>query len=682
MNKTNWYPGLRIGSKFVSTALDLNNEDLQDYIKSITSKYGLAIDTLENGNLSIDFQIHIFQGALWLNSGYFISRIEDEILVGYVEDQTIQGNPNDLLPGTYGIYLIPKKSNYEEGTIDLTNGSDIIQSNNANFSKLQPFDRIKIEDSALGNNGVYTVTSNITSNSVQITEPISGPNETNLKWKIVGYFGNNYISETNNNEFIYEYDDYTILLTQKNIDNAFKFYQVDVINQHFANLVDLRAQNLYVLKSISAVNADNVIKGYFKDITTIEEKAFAGNIPNYLKDILTNGILSGIGVILNNNLLNISNGFAIDGNGRLMYIPDVSINLDSLVSDGTIKEGKNYMYMTYNPPLSYRFTYSQQLLVSENLINIGKITYNKDVIPHFAYSDNKSYSKGAFSSIILKGKGSQSNEGEIYYLPLSAGTGQLHYLRLATSGTELEDIRLCNYGDLTTELDALNTSLMNYINAGDQANMITIGNVNSTLQQSIGALRSDMNAADLVLQNNINTGDQTLQNNINDLDTRISNMRIYETIRFSRFPTTDAEYSDLYLGWFTFNELPSPTIITRPFKVEKFTVAQIPNRERTTHETLGTWWETLQSPWAGGNAVDKAVYIDNGKIESVSNLNTVTYSSNSLLGVYFDGKAPKISLMINSSSQSLDIAHVTLGYSKQMSSFKIYLAEVIVSYSS
>ena len=61
MNKTNWYPGLRIGSKFVSTALDLNNEDLQDYIKSITSKYGLAIDTLENGNLSIDFLLHIFQ---------------------------------------------------------------------------------------------------------------------------------------------------------------------------------------------------------------------------------------------------------------------------------------------------------------------------------------------------------------------------------------------------------------------------------------------------------------------------------------------------------------------------------------------------------------------------------------------------------------------------------------------
>ena len=223
---------------------------------------------------------------------HFISRIEDEILVGYVEDQTIQGNPNDLLPGTYGIYLIPKKSNYEEGTIDLTNGSDIIQSNNANFSKLQPFDRIKIEDSALGNNGVYTVTSNITSNSVQITEPISGPNETNLKWKIVGYFGNNYISETNNNEFIYEYDDYTILLTrklltQKNIDNASKFYQVDVINQHFANLVDLRAQNLYVLKSISAVNADNVIKGYFKDITTIEGPGTGLNLFEGFLDFLS-----------------------------------------------------------------------------------------------------------------------------------------------------------------------------------------------------------------------------------------------------------------------------------------------------------------------------------------------------------------------------------------------------------
>lgn len=444
MNKLKALPMLYIGSTNLKQLISLQNKNIEAFIRSATNSFGLVVYKTEGGSLSEDLLVSISgTTGIFINGGYCIDNKNGEIIFANIQGKSVSlsGYPVNT---TYYIYVVPKLSNYESGTLTFTNGSKVVSSN-VKFSTVSPYSSILIEDSVSGNNGIYQIAS-VNTSTIELTEVFTGTTEANLKWKVIGRFTDG--MELDSNDTIFEYDSYDIVVSSNASLEGYMLAKVLVTNSgELDKLIDKRGENLFKLNPTVQLNADNILTGSINAVTTLEEKAKAARVNLICSDLFTNGLKSGSAIVttgLNNELVRISSSdIYYDGYGNRILLPsNVTLNLYDYVSEGKILPGVNYLYIRYQSPNTYSWIITTGVSNDPYYVLIAKITDRVDVTPRFLTEDSRIMSKLKAPSFISQGKGSTSSEGEIYYKPNTIGKGKYYFQRLSADGVTLEEIEL------------------------------------------------------------------------------------------------------------------------------------------------------------------------------------------------------------------------------------------------
>lgn len=394
----------------------LANGNVERYLRSITNTFGFVIRKLPNGELDYDLKTNNKGSSIDMSGGYLIADDNGALRIIRIPSQAI--SLSGLVDGTtYGLYIVPKQHNYEEGTLTFTNGSKSVVVTGGNFNKLKTFDGLVIDTSTLGNNGAYKIYNVTSTTSLDLTEEFTGTTETNLKWKVSGDLGKD---NPEPQDLIFYYDGYDIVLSSSPI-TGFKVAEFILSAGLITTLTDKRATNLYSLKNISQSVADDVVKGIINDITTIEGKAQAESVNSRSKDFIQKGIRSGASITLftDNETLLISQMSGYNAIGQRFEVSKsgVGLKLRDYVTLGKIVEGDNYLFVDYLSPSGYQWIWSNSQTPSGNEVLLAKIRYLSDVIPNFSIQEKYANPTAIKTpSIIFENKAIINPvEGQMYY---------------------------------------------------------------------------------------------------------------------------------------------------------------------------------------------------------------------------------------------------------------------------
>jgi hypothetical protein len=134
MNYTKYLYLLKANHKFLNQESALLRDTLDKYIRSHINTYGVVVKKLSNGELDADLKPTNKVSAIDLSEGYIICDDGGELRVIKVPAQTVGFNA--LSNGiTYKLYIVPKSSSYEPGTIALVNGSDMVTLSGGDFQE-------------------------------------------------------------------------------------------------------------------------------------------------------------------------------------------------------------------------------------------------------------------------------------------------------------------------------------------------------------------------------------------------------------------------------------------------------------------------------------------------------------------------------------------------------------------
>ena len=444
MNKYNALTKIKIHSKSLGELIRLNNLNIQNLIKAKADSYGVVAG-LTSGGLTGECLCTVVPGTnIRIAAGYCIANISNEIVIVSVSQTDIDFS---AYSGTYFIYIVPEKSSYEDGLLTFTNLSKTVTIADGNFDKLNPYEYLVIVDSLLGNNALYQVSNDIASGSLELSEEFAGTTETDLKWKIAGYFGSVIIPT--GSSFPYEYDKYEIVVSTlpPGIGIADGICLTKAVCDGLGGIVltDYRNEgNLYIEKQLAPMIADSVTTGDTHGVTTIEEKAQAGNVSANLKSFVEAGVRTGLepAIQVDNKTLQIGFGHAFNSSGQRIELPDTgdiyTTDLDVLVGLGTIVNGDNYCYLKYVSPDSYEIVWNQTGADEAGAVKICKILYDP-LVPvnggHFGLTDQRTFVELKTPSLLLEDKEElPDNEGELSYYTGGSDVS-LHGLYYKKGGT-------------------------------------------------------------------------------------------------------------------------------------------------------------------------------------------------------------------------------------------------------
>lgn len=429
MDKVNVLSRVRVHSKFLNQLSVLTNGNLSKYLQAITEVFGIVAEKQTNGVYDNSFQIEQnTPTSLLVNAGFAISNNDGSpriLYSGTKESMDITSLFSDV---TYNLYLVPKESSYELGTLSFTTGSKIVTIANGNFSKLDPYESIVIDTSISGNNGVYEIYNVVGSDTLQLVETFAGTSESSLKWKIAGNFKG--YKTAGKEDLIYSYDSYDLVVSSQNLSTGFILASFKKTGGAISSITDRRSDNLFTVKAIGKVLADSVITGVLNSITTIEEKASANRLNKIVADNIRAGYKEGVALSILESTLSITAGSVYTSNGeRITIAPtgsasgDVTINLQEAVTNGNIIVGSNLLYVYYISPNGYGFQWNN---AARNCVLIGKINYAPDIVPAFSVTEVKDAIKHNINSIVFQEKTINTYvEKELYYK-----NGILYYQQL------------------------------------------------------------------------------------------------------------------------------------------------------------------------------------------------------------------------------------------------------------
>ncbi|MCA0388462.1 MAG: hypothetical protein LCH52_08205 [Bacteroidetes bacterium] len=204
--KTLFKSSCRIGSLELSRTQELISSSALEAIKPLIKTYGLINTYNSNHVLTSDWKVeHYSDNEIRVLTGTALVPDIDKIprFVKLPANQIINTGSTD---GNYSVVLRYKATNFEEGTVSVSNGSTAVTGVKTKFTKtLSANRRIRIGSS------FYTVGSVADDENLGIVESFDQPNASDVKYKVGGWFaGTSPLAEADN--LIYELDSYEIIL--------------------------------------------------------------------------------------------------------------------------------------------------------------------------------------------------------------------------------------------------------------------------------------------------------------------------------------------------------------------------------------------------------------------------------------------------------------------------------------
>jgi hypothetical protein len=433
----------------------LNNLNIQNHIKAKADSYGVCAG-LTAGGLTGECLCSVVPGTnIRIATGYCIANISNEIVIVSIPQTDVDMS---TYSGTYYIYIVPEKSSYEDGLLTFTNGSKTVTIDaDGDFDKLNPYEYLVIIDSLLGNNALYQVSNDIASGTLELSEEFAGTTETDLKWKIAGYFGS--VITPTESSLPYEYDKYEVVVSTLppgiGVANGICLAKAVCDGLGGIVLTDYRNEgNLYIEKQLAPMVADQITAGDTHSVTTIEEKAQAGVVSKDIASFVEAGVRTGLvpALQLDHKTLQIGFGHAFNSDGQRIEILDTgdiyTTDLEVLEGLGTILDGANYCYLKYVSPNSYEFVWNQTGAAETGAVKICKILYDP-LAPvnggHFGLTDQRTFVELKTPSLLLEDKEIlPDNAGEIIYY--TSGTdASLHGLYYCKGSTAYKIVDKADY---------------------------------------------------------------------------------------------------------------------------------------------------------------------------------------------------------------------------------------------
>jgi hypothetical protein len=409
------------------------------------------VKKLSNGELDADLKPTNKVSAIDLSEGYIICDDGGELRVIKVPAQTVGFNA--LSNGiTYKLYIVPKSSSYEPGTIALVNGSDMVTLSGGDFQeKVYPYENIVVDTSGSGNDGLYKVYRVISSTVVQLASVFQGTSESGLKWKISGDLGKEIPSEK---DLLYYYDSYEAVISPSEV-TGIKIAEFVLTAGNISSFTDKRADNLFSQKNISQSVADEIIDGTLKAITLIEEKAQAATVNKRTKDFITRGVRSGGAITLSNDKKNLQIESLVAYNligERIEILKPISLTLQNYVTTGDIVEGDNYLFIDYASPNTYRLIWTNSPTPTGNEVLLASLRYNSDVVPPFqSVTIIKEPNSFTVNDIVLEGKiPTTKKAGQLFY---DSTQGILFYGNKNGTSKNIDIVEIINYPRLSKIVD-------------------------------------------------------------------------------------------------------------------------------------------------------------------------------------------------------------------------------------
>ena len=142
---------LQVNPKHLQELIRLANLNVQNVLKAKATSYGAVCGSSTDGNYTNDLLCSVIPGtSVRITTGYTITEINGEILINHVPETDVPMAAYGS--GTYYIYIVPKKIEYENGLLTFTNGSKTViitadpTLGEGDFTKLSPFEYLIIHD--------------------------------------------------------------------------------------------------------------------------------------------------------------------------------------------------------------------------------------------------------------------------------------------------------------------------------------------------------------------------------------------------------------------------------------------------------------------------------------------------------------------------------------------------------
>jgi len=243
MNKTNFKSNLYIGSLELTRYQDLLSKNILNFYEPFIVQYGLIItqdfSQVLSGQWKVtqadNFSINVAPGdAIVQDDAGFTARVK------------LINTQNIVMPSADGVYKVLLKhtyTNYEEGTISVINGSNVITGTGTEFTKLFGLNRLLIFGGQY-----YTVLQVNSDTELLITENYPGATASGINYAVGGWFTTPRIAVNDN--LIYELDSKSIVITTANkASNEYWLAEVTMTGGIITNVVDKRNQNIFKIYS-------------------------------------------------------------------------------------------------------------------------------------------------------------------------------------------------------------------------------------------------------------------------------------------------------------------------------------------------------------------------------------------------------------------------------------------------
>ncbi len=261
MSKIDYKANLKLGNIELERAQAIMNDDSLSALDTIISKYGLAIDRDANNNLVNDWLVGnsdpthitiqpgtaIFQEAIDTPDGAIgLGGYPRIINLAAVQTIAIPG-----ADGNYNVWAYYTATNYEAGTIQVTNGSKDVVGTNTEFTKIYGTNRSLI----IGSN-VYPIQSVTDDTNLVLVNNYTDVNASGLQYSAGGWFaGGNPAAASDN--IIYQYNtvNFSILSTSSfPVGKNYLLATITISGGVITNIADQRTNNLLKLKFDNALN--------------------------------------------------------------------------------------------------------------------------------------------------------------------------------------------------------------------------------------------------------------------------------------------------------------------------------------------------------------------------------------------------------------------------------------------
>lgn len=239
MRRFNFLPNLKVGNLELTKFQVMQESNIRDFFEPVIKSLGLIIQKDWAGAFTNEWKVgKVDNFTIQVNAGQaFVLDAENKVVRIVLPSNYSIGMSTD--DATYKVIARHFYSNFEQGTVSVTNGSDVVVGTNTEFTKV-----LAINRRIYLNGTPYVVLSIESDTQLTLATAYAGTNFTTLQYKVGGYFGAYPVNENEN--LIYQNDGLILIVTTGALQ-ANDLYLADVIIQNgwVTTINDKRYLNIF-----------------------------------------------------------------------------------------------------------------------------------------------------------------------------------------------------------------------------------------------------------------------------------------------------------------------------------------------------------------------------------------------------------------------------------------------------